>query len=81
LLAGILRVADGLDVRQQGIVSDVRIRWGPAAVAIEVEANDTQSSGDLASEVAAAGYKADLLAKALGRAVIPRGVAAISAEA
>jgi len=81
LLAGILRVADGLDVRQQGIVSDVRIRWAAAAVAIEVEANDAQSSGDLASEIAAAGYKADLLAKALGRAVIPRGVAAISAEA
>jgi exopolyphosphatase / guanosine-5'-triphosphate,3'-diphosphate pyrophosphatase len=81
LLAGILRVADGLDVRQQGIVSDVRIRWSPAAVAIEVEANDAQSSGDLASELAAAGYKADLLAKALGKAVIPRGVAAISAEA
>jgi exopolyphosphatase/guanosine-5'-triphosphate,3'-diphosphate pyrophosphatase len=81
LLAGILRVADGLDVRQQGIVSDVRVRWTPASVAIEVEANDGQSSGDLAVEIAAAGYKSDLLAKALGKAVIPRGVAAISAEA
>ncbi|MGH7714755.1 MAG: HD domain-containing protein, partial [Vulcanimicrobiaceae bacterium] len=81
LLAGIIRVADGLDVRQQGVVSDVRVRWSPAAVAIEVEANDSESRGELAVEIAAAGYKADLLAKALGKPVIPRGVAAISAEA
>jgi exopolyphosphatase / guanosine-5'-triphosphate,3'-diphosphate pyrophosphatase len=80
-LAGILRIADGLDVRQQGVVADVRVRWLPASIAIEVEANDSQSSGDLASEIAAAGFKADLLARALGKAVIPRGVAAISAEA
>ncbi|MBV8491817.1 MAG: HD domain-containing protein, partial [Candidatus Eremiobacteraeota bacterium] len=79
LLAGILRVADGLDVRQQGVVSEVRVRWGPQAVAIEVEGGD--GDGDLASELAAAGFKADLLAKAVGRAVLPRGVAALSAEA
>src|SRR5208282_3199341 len=80
LLAGILRVADGLDIRQQGLVSEVRVRCGQQAVAIEVEGSDGDAT-DLASELAATGFKADLLAKALGRPVLPQGAAALSAEA
>ena len=79
LLAGILRIADGLDVRQQGIVNEVHVLVYPQSVAIEVEGAD--GDGDLQSEIAAAGFKADLLARALGRPVVPRGVAALSAEA
>lgn len=79
LLAGILRIADGLDVRQQGVVNEVHARVYPQGVTIEVEGGGEDT--DLASELAAAGFKADLLAKALGRPVLPRGVVALSAEA
>ncbi|MBV8354319.1 MAG: Ppx/GppA family phosphatase [Candidatus Eremiobacteraeota bacterium] len=76
VLAGILRVADGLDVRHQGLVVDVRVRWGPQAVTLEVDGDD-----DLGQELAAAEFKADLLAKSIGRAVIARGTGALRKEA
>lgn len=76
LLAGILRVADGLDVRQEGVVGDVHVRWGVQAVTLEVEGSE-----DLSVEIGAAGFKADLLAKSLGRAILPRGVATLPTEA
>lgn len=76
LLAGILRVADGLDVRHQGVVTDVRLRFGPQAVTLEVEGED-----DLGPELPAAEFKADLLAKTLGRAVIARASGAVRKEA
>jgi exopolyphosphatase/guanosine-5'-triphosphate,3'-diphosphate pyrophosphatase len=76
LLGGILRVADGLDIRQQGVVTEVRARWGVDAVVLDVEGSE-----DLAMELGAAEFKADLLAKALGRAIAPRGVATLPTEA
>jgi hypothetical protein len=75
-LAGILRVADGLDIRQQGVVSEVRARWGVDAVVLDVEGSE-----DLRAELGAAEFKADLLAKTLGRAISPRGVATLPTEA
>jgi exopolyphosphatase/guanosine-5'-triphosphate,3'-diphosphate pyrophosphatase len=80
LLAGILRIADALDVRQQGAVADVRVRWGPQAVTLEVVSSRTGGE-DLSLELAAAEFKAELLAKGLGRAVLARGVAPLPAEA
>ncbi|MGH7683813.1 MAG: HD domain-containing protein, partial [Vulcanimicrobiaceae bacterium] len=76
LLAGILRVADGLDIRQRGVVNEVRARWGVDAVVLDVEGSE-----DLAMELGAAEFKADLLARALGRAIAPRGVATLPTEA
>ncbi|MBV8600417.1 MAG: Ppx/GppA family phosphatase [Candidatus Eremiobacteraeota bacterium] len=76
LLAGILRAADGLDVRHQGRVGDVRLRFGSTAVVLEVDGDD-----DVTSELAAAEFKADLLGKALGRTVTTRGTAAVRKEA
>lgn len=76
LLAGILRVADGLDIRQQGVVSEVRARWDVDAVVLDVEGSE-----DLAVELGAAEFKADLLAKTLGRTIAPRGVATLPTEA
>ena len=76
VLAGILRVADGLDVRHQGLVGDIRVTWGAQAVTIDVEGDD-----ELAAELAATEFKADLLSKALGRAILARGTSAVPKEA
>ena len=76
LLAGILRVADGLDVRHQGVVTDVRVRFGAQAVTLEVDSED-----DLGPELPAAEFKSDLLAKALGRTVLARASGAVPKEA
>jgi len=76
LLAGVLRIADGLDVRQQGVVSEIRVRWGVEAVTLEAEGGE-----DLTAELSAADFKADLLARTLGRAVLARGVAGLATEA
>ena len=76
VLAGILRIADGLDIRQQGVVTEVRARWGVQNVTLEVEGNE-----DLTAELGAAEFKADLLARSLARAIVPRGVATLTTEA
>ena len=64
LLAGMLRVADGLDYTHGAVVRDldVEVRAGRVEIICRAEA-------DAAGELASARKKADVLAEALGRAV------------
>ncbi|MDX2131414.1 MAG: CHAD domain-containing protein [Planctomycetota bacterium] len=60
-LAGILRVADGLDRAHAQQAADVRVRFGKGEVTLEVE-----SQGDARTDIEAADAKADLLRDVLG---------------
>lgn len=63
-LAGLLRVADGLDRAHAQNVRDARVRFGNGKVTIEVTA-----SGDVSVDCEAADKKADLLRDVLGQKV------------
>jgi exopolyphosphatase/guanosine-5'-triphosphate,3'-diphosphate pyrophosphatase len=67
ILGGILRIADGLDSRHLGVVSDVAVR--AAGTRLEIVAFAEQ---DVTTEVASAIYKSDMLARALGMPVTIR---------
>ena len=67
ILGGILRVADGLDSRHLGVVSDLSVR--ALGTRLEIVAFAEQ---DVTVEVASAIYKSDMLARALGMPVTIR---------
>ena len=71
LLAGILRVADGLDYTHRQAVREVGVEVLPGRVEIVCRAE-----GDAGGELASAAKKADVLEQALGRAVCLRVEAA-----
>ena len=54
-LAALLRVADGLDARQLGLVNDVTVRRESGRIVL-----GAQAEGDVSGERAAAMLKADL---------------------
>ncbi len=60
-LAGLLRLADGLDASHQGAVGDVTVRGESGRVTIAA-----QAEGDVSGELAAAMEKADLFERAFG---------------
>ncbi len=60
-LAGLLRIADGLDATHQGAVADVTVRGETGRVSIVAQAET-----DVAGELAAAMEKADLFERAFG---------------
>ena len=64
LLAGILRVADGLDYTHGAVVRDLDVEVHPGQVEIVCH-----TDGDGAGELASARKKADVLEQALGRVV------------
>jgi exopolyphosphatase/guanosine-5'-triphosphate,3'-diphosphate pyrophosphatase len=61
LLAGLLRIADGLDARHLGVVSDVSATPEDGRVVIAV-----QAEGDVSGELDAAMEKSDLFERAYG---------------
>jgi exopolyphosphatase/guanosine-5'-triphosphate,3'-diphosphate pyrophosphatase len=63
-LAGLLRLADGLDTRRLGLVTAVDAVRTPGAVELRVIAQQ-----DVTSEMAAARFKSDLFTRAFGVAV------------
>jgi putative phosphoesterase len=65
LLAGIVRVADGLDRSQRGVVRSVSCEVSPEAVVIKCAV-----SGDARAECEAADRKGDLLREAISRSVV-----------
>ncbi|MBV8490676.1 MAG: hypothetical protein JO199_09115, partial [Candidatus Eremiobacteraeota bacterium] len=75
-LGGIVRLAEGLDVRHQGRVNDVRILHATGRAFVEAEGDD-----DLAPEVEASAFKTDMLARALGREIVVREAASLRKEA
>lgn len=60
-LAGILRLADGLDTRRLGLVSNVQVLRTPGAVELSVSAQQ-----DTSAEMAGARFKSDLFTRAFG---------------
>jgi exopolyphosphatase/guanosine-5'-triphosphate,3'-diphosphate pyrophosphatase len=64
-LGGILRLADGLDRRRNGLVKDVSCLFGGTTVTINLTATD-----DVSVEIFGANAKKELLEKAFGCAVI-----------
>ena len=60
-LAGILRVADGLDRRHLGVVQSLSVAVSPSTAAVAVEALQ-----DVSTELAAAAFKSDLFVRAFG---------------
>jgi exopolyphosphatase/guanosine-5'-triphosphate,3'-diphosphate pyrophosphatase len=60
-LAGLLRLADGLDTRRLGLVSGVEVLRTPGAVELSVNAQQ-----DVSAEMAGARYKSDLFTRAFG---------------
>jgi exopolyphosphatase/guanosine-5'-triphosphate,3'-diphosphate pyrophosphatase len=60
-LAGILRLADGLDTRRLGLVSNVEVIRTPWAVELSVYAQQ-----DTSAEMAGARFKSDLFTRAFG---------------
>ena len=64
LLAGMLRVADGLDCTHGALVRDLDVEVRPGRVEIVCH-----TGGDAAGELASARNKADVLERALGREV------------
>jgi exopolyphosphatase/guanosine-5'-triphosphate,3'-diphosphate pyrophosphatase len=60
-LASILRIADGLDVRQLGIVIDVSVRRDNGRIILAAQAET-----DISGELAAAMFNADLLERTFG---------------
>jgi exopolyphosphatase/guanosine-5'-triphosphate,3'-diphosphate pyrophosphatase len=61
VLASILRIAEGLDVRELGVVADVVVRREAGRIAIVA-----QAEGDVAGELGAAMFKADLFERTFG---------------
>jgi len=61
LLAALLRIADGLDIRHLGVVTDVAAVPADGLVAVQAQAD-----GDASSELDAAMEKADLFERAFG---------------
>jgi exopolyphosphatase/guanosine-5'-triphosphate,3'-diphosphate pyrophosphatase len=62
-LGAILRIADGLDVRRLGVVSDVEVERDAGGVLIRLS-----SAQDVEPEIEAAIYKSDLFERAFGQA-------------
>jgi hypothetical protein len=68
-LAGILRVADGLDRSHAGVVADLRVTIGKRTLRIECDSGGI----DMSAEVDAATRKADVLEAVTGfRACVAR---------
>jgi exopolyphosphatase / guanosine-5'-triphosphate,3'-diphosphate pyrophosphatase len=61
VLASILRIADGLDERELGVVGDVTVRREAGRIAIVA-----QAEGDVSGELGAAMFKADLFERTFG---------------
>jgi exopolyphosphatase/guanosine-5'-triphosphate,3'-diphosphate pyrophosphatase len=61
VLASILRIADGLDERELGVVADVTVRREDGRIAIVA-----QAEGDVSGELGAAMFKADLFERTFG---------------
>jgi exopolyphosphatase/guanosine-5'-triphosphate,3'-diphosphate pyrophosphatase len=61
VLAAILRIADGLDERELGVVADVTVRREDGRIAIVA-----QAEGDVSGELGAAMFKADLFERTFG---------------
>jgi exopolyphosphatase/guanosine-5'-triphosphate,3'-diphosphate pyrophosphatase len=61
VLASILRIADGLDQRELGVVGDVTVRREDGRIAIVA-----QAEGDVSGELGAAMFKADLFERTFG---------------
>jgi exopolyphosphatase/guanosine-5'-triphosphate,3'-diphosphate pyrophosphatase len=61
ILASILRIAEGLDQRELGVVSDVTIRREDGRIAIVA-----QAEGNVSGELGAAMFKADLFERTFG---------------
>jgi exopolyphosphatase/guanosine-5'-triphosphate,3'-diphosphate pyrophosphatase len=74
-LAGILRIADGLDRRHLGIVTGVTIRVAEASVTFVLEALQ-----DVAPEIEGATFKADLFERAFATTVTFEGPAQLDYE-
>jgi exopolyphosphatase/guanosine-5'-triphosphate,3'-diphosphate pyrophosphatase len=60
-LASILRIADGLDERELGVVGDVTVRRDDGRITIVA-----QAEGDVSGELGAAMFKADLFERTFG---------------
>ncbi|MFY9779283.1 MAG: Ppx/GppA phosphatase family protein [Candidatus Baltobacteraceae bacterium] len=76
VLGGILRLADGLDVRRLGVVSGFDVALSPGRIEIALRA-----SQDVTPEVDSARFKADMLERALEVAVGIEGPSAESYDA
>ena len=74
-LAAILRIADGLDARHLGVVTDVAVRAEDGRIVVSAQAD-----GDISGELAAATDKADLFERAFGMPVAFEAVEAASAS-
>jgi exopolyphosphatase/guanosine-5'-triphosphate,3'-diphosphate pyrophosphatase len=61
VLASLLRIADGLDARELGVVMDVAVAREPGRIVVIA-----QAEGDVSGELAAAMYKADLFERTFG---------------
>jgi exopolyphosphatase/guanosine-5'-triphosphate,3'-diphosphate pyrophosphatase len=64
-LGGILRLADGLDRRRNGLVQDISCLFGGTTITIQLTATE-----DVSVEIFGANAKKDLLEKAFGSSVI-----------
>ena len=64
-LGGILRLADGLDRRRNGLVKDVACQYGSSTVTIQLTASE-----DISVELFGANAKKDLFEKAFGSSVV-----------
>jgi hypothetical protein len=77
VLAALLRIADGLDIRHLGVVTDVAATPEGGIVVVSAQAD-----GDVSGEVEAAMEKADLFERTFGlRAVFDVVDASSSAQA
>jgi exopolyphosphatase/guanosine-5'-triphosphate,3'-diphosphate pyrophosphatase len=70
VLAAILRIADGLDERELGVVMDVAVRRENGRIAIVAQAD-----GDVSGELGAAMFKADLFERTFGVRAVFESVA------
>ena len=61
ILASILRIAEGLDQRELGVVSDVSVRREDGRIAFVAQAD-----GSISGELGAAMFKADLFERTFG---------------
>ena len=64
-LGGILRLADGLDRRRNGLIQDVSCLFGGTTITINLTAPE-----DISVEIFAANAKKDLFEKAFGSTVV-----------
>jgi exopolyphosphatase/guanosine-5'-triphosphate,3'-diphosphate pyrophosphatase len=70
VLASILRIADGLDERELGVVMDVAVRRDDGRIAIVA-----QAEGNVSGELGAAMFKADLFERTFGVRAVFESVA------